>query len=1524
MEEKKYLDYQGLQTYHENLQSVLEHSEQATAEALDDLDDRLKIIENKSPYSKSEIDQLLTPITNKLENIEEFAEVNVQSDWNQTDTTADDYIKNKPTIPSVGNAVIEIQKNGTKVGSFTTNQSGSKVSVNITVPTGTAANKDVPISGNADTSQVVMGNDSRLTDSRNANDVYSWAKASSKPTYTASEVGAIPTSEKGAKSGVATLDSAGKVPASQLPSYVDDVLEYDTKSKFPTTGEAGKIYVDKSTNTTWRWSGSAYTQIKGDLVIGTTTGTAADGGVASSHYNNTSNPHGVTKAQVGLGSVVNTGDSATPVSGGTTKFTTGGAYTELNKKVDKVSGKGLSTNDYTTDEKNKLSGIASGAQANVIETVKVNGTALTPSSKAVNVTVPTKTSELTNDSDFVSDASYVHTDNNYTATEKSKLSGIASGAEVNQNAFSNVGVKVGNTTTTVAADAKTDTVTLIQGSNVTLTADTTNDTVTIAAKDTTYSAATTTAAGLMSADDKTKLNGIAEGAEVNVQSDWNATSGDAFIKNKPTIPAAQVNSDWNATSGVAQILNKPTIPTVNNGKFSIKGAGTEVASTTANASSASSVDIVAGSNVTVTPDATNKKITIAATNTTYGVVSSSANGLAPKVTDTSKFLKGDGTWATPTDTNNRKSFYGTCDTAAATAAKVITLSDTSGWELKAGTIVGIKFTNTNSASNVTLNVNSSGAKSIWYNNAKYTGNSNSICGYANRVTYYMYDGTHWVWLNMGTLDGNTDTKVAQTVTTTSADYEVLFSATADNTTRTEGARKNSNLKFNPSTGNLQATQLNGVTIGSSPKFTDTTYSSKEAASGGTDVSLVTTGEKYAWNNKTSNTGTVTSVAVKMNGATKGTVTTSGTIDLGTVLTSHQDISGKADKSATVSSVAYNTTSKKITKTINGTTSDVVTAAKIVTDGGGITSHQDISGKVDKTTTVNGHALSGNVTVSKSDVGLGNVTNDAQVKRSEMGAASGVATLDSNGKVPSSQLPSYVDDVIEGYFYNSKFYKESAHTTEITGETGKIYVDLSTNKTYRWGGSAYAVISETLALGETSSTAYRGDRGKTAYTHSQTTSGNPHNVTKSDVGLGNVGNFKAVSTVASQGLSATEKSNARANIGAGTSSFSGSYNDLSDKPTIPAAAANGTYTVKTLVGSTTTNVSDFTANQSSADDVTFVQGSNVTITPDATNRKITIAATDTTYSSQSASSGSSTVSLCTRGEKYTWNNKQNAIGSLKEIGFGFTTCSTAGATAAKVASLSGFVLKEFAHISVLFTNGFTTTDSTLNVNGTGAKPIYFCGSAILPQKIIDNTVVQMVYDSTNWNVISIEYFNSAPVIGAVDLGLPSGILWAERNVGASTPEDWGLYFSWGNVDGYSSDSGHSFSPDAYNITSGAALTGDIAVGNTYDAARHNLGGPWRMPTQTEFKELVDNCNSVWTQRNGVSGRLLTSRINGNFVFFPAAGRGSSTGHSGDGTGYYWSSTLYNSTNAHRLDFNSSSIDASKTGTRSYGFNIRAVI
>lgn len=111
-----------------------------------------------------------------------------------------------------------------------------------------------------------------------------------------------------------------------------------------------------------------------------------------------------------------------------------------------------------------------------------------------------------------------------------------------------------------------------------------------------------------------------------------------------------------------------------------------------------------------------------------------------------------------------------------------------------------------------------------------------------------------------------------------------------------------------------------------------------------------------------------------------------------------------------------------------------------------------------------------------DKSTGNIYNfkdSGAIRATAKGAANGVAELDENGMVPSSQLPGYVDDVLE---YNSM------SDFPVTGTSGKIYIALDTNLTYRWGGSSYVEISKSLALGTTSSTAYRGDRGNTAYTH----------------------------------------------------------------------------------------------------------------------------------------------------------------------------------------------------------------------------------------------------------------------------------------------------------------------------------------------------------------------------------------------------------------------------------------------------------
>lgn len=152
----------------------------------------------------------------------------------------------------------------------------------------------------------------------------------------------------------------------------------------------------------------------------------------------------------------------------------------------------------------------------------------------------------------------------------------------------------------------------------------------------------------------------------------------------------------------------------------------------------------------------------------------------------------------------------------------------------------------------------------------------------------------------------------------------------------------------------------------------------------------------------------------------------------------------------------------------------------------------------------------------------------------------------DGKVPASQLPSYVDDVLE--YANLAAFPG-------TGETGKIYVAIDTNKTYRWSGSAYVEISASLALGETSSTAYRGDRGKTAYDHSQAT-GNPHGTTKADVGLSNVDNTsdanKPVSTAQQIAL------DGKASIA--TSTFNPAVSTIHAGPTPGGSAAySATYT-----------------------------------------------------------------------------------------------------------------------------------------------------------------------------------------------------------------------------------------------------------------------------------------------------------------------------------------------------------------------------
>lgn len=154
-------------------------------------------------------------------------------------------------------------------------------------------------------------------------------------------------------------------------------------------------------------------------------------------------------------------------------------------------------------------------------------------------------------------------------------------------------------------------------------------------------------------------------------------------------------------------------------------------------------------------------------------------------------------------------------------------------------------------------------------------------------------------------------------------------------------------------------------------------------------------------------------------------------------------------------------------------------------------------------------------VTKQQVGLSNVTNDAQVKRSEMGTANGIATLNEQGLIPSNQLPSYVDDVIDCYatyskeedgtLSNIKLYSDAEHQNAITGESGKIYVDITGSDSayqFRWTGTQFTVVGAPTVIGEVTGTAFDGARGKALEDKLTQHIGdleNPHEITIEQIG-----------------------------------------------------------------------------------------------------------------------------------------------------------------------------------------------------------------------------------------------------------------------------------------------------------------------------------------------------------------------------------------------------------------------------------------
>ena len=194
--------------------------------------------------------------------------------------------------------------------------------------------------------------------------------------------------------------------------------------------------------------------------------------------------------------------------------------------------------------------------------------------------------------------------------------------------------------------------------------------------------------------------------------------------------------------------------------------------------------------------------------------------------------------------------------------------------------------------------------------------------------------------------------------------------------------------------------------------------------------------------------------------------------------------------------------------------------------------------------------------------------------------------------------------------------------------------------------------------------------------------------------------------------------------------------------------------------------------------------------------------------------------------------------------------------------------------------------------------------------------------------------SSEDLEAVDLGLPSGTKWANMNVGATAPEEYGDYYAWGEIEAkdvynhvtYQYVTGEDTDGDGeYDENEEYDNIGSDISGTDYDVAHVEWGGDWRMPTLEQIQELLENSTSEWTELNGVNGRKFTGP-NGNSIFLPATGFfwGNSLFRTGV-DGYYWSSTQDESYifNGNHLLFDSGD-DHLRCSIRPSGMTIRPVI
>ena len=740
----------------------------------------------------------------------------------------------------------------------------------------------------------------------------------------------IDSSEKGSAGGVAELDSNGKVLSSQLPSYVDDVLEFSSADAFPVTGEASKIYVDLNTNATYRWSGSDYVKIGSSLTLGETESTAYRGDRGKVAYN-----HAYAKGSA--------------FESGLYKITTNDqGHVIMADPVVKtdITSLGIPGQDMDTR-------VTSSENHYVPETDATGTINANASSGAENWNVD-----------------------------------VVSGISVNTDGRGHItGLSVSSSR--IPSNPNTDTKVTNAENHYTPVRDPSSD-----------------------------KTAVAEGGAAG----WNfdvVTGLTLQTDGKGHVTAVNVDS--------------AKVPVNPNNYRAVQVDDVEVLSS----GTTSAMNLKGGRNVTL--EATGGAITVNAADTTYENKEASADGTEVSLVTTGEKAL----W------NSKTSNLGTVTSITAgdglTGGEIIT-NGTIGLNLKDSVLSAFPSVNITpiGGKQYAVGLDSDGYLSV---NVPWTDTL-----YANLEP--VVNGTDVSLVTTGDkANWNSKTSNLGTVTSVSAGIGLAGEPiTESGSLKVKLKSEEVGLIDSMISANIVGRQY-AVMVDKSGYLsvcvpwedTNTTYISREAAAGGNDVSLVTTGEKYYWNSKTSNLGTVTSVTAGA-GLIGGTITETGTIKAN-LASETQFTNSVISEGAEVSTRIY-----PIRLDRNGKL-----AVNIPWTDTTYESRMEASEGTEVSLVTSGEKYTWNHKIDQSSIGV----------------SGGVASLDLSGRVPASQLPSYVDDVLE---------YETVDLFPIVGENDKIYVALDTRLTYRWSGSVYVEISQSVALGETHETAYYGDLGAIAYSH----------------------------------------------------------------------------------------------------------------------------------------------------------------------------------------------------------------------------------------------------------------------------------------------------------------------------------------------------------------------------------------------------------------------------------------------------------